>query len=378
MRSRLLGLRWLTLSVAAAALGCASGAKDDPVGTQTSTTTHSGGHGGSTAQGGGGAGGAGGLGTGGSGACAGALDGTPCGDPGEPECDLSACAAGQCVPSLAALDAPCGSAVDTECDPADGCDGQGACETRIAASGASCGDTTEATCDHADSCDGQGACLDNLEAASVPCGSAADTTCTDPDSCDGAGVCLAANAADGLVCDDCQAGPGQCTVCGAGVCLGNCAAGALTTLYANNNGFHGNMFDIVALTNVTISSFDANLAPGGHQMEIYYRPGTWVGFDLSSAGWTLAGTAAVNSAAADQPTPVPIAVNVSIPAGQRYAFYVTTGGTSMEYTDGTAVGNVAAQNADLQVLEGNGNQYPFMSGFTPRIWNGTVHYDACP
>ena len=42
--------------------------------------------------------------------------------------------------------------------------------------------------------------------------------------------------------------------------------------------------------------------------------------------------------------------------------------------NGTAVGDVAAQNSDLQILVGAGVNYPFGALFTPRIWNGTIYY----
>ena len=70
-------------------------------------------------------------------------------------------------------------------------------------------------------------------------------------------------------------------------------------------------------------------------------------------------------------------------------FFANTGGgsgvASLNYTNGTGVGNVAAQNSDLKIYEGygtsdilpntgswSGNGY----GFSPRIWNGSLTYTA--
>jgi len=52
------------------------------------------------------------------------------------------------------------------------------------------------------------------------------------------------------------------------------------------------------------------------------------------------------------------------------------GEVDFNYTDGTAVGAVAASNGDLQILQGTGKEYPFGTSFTPRVWNGTIYYGA--
>jgi hypothetical protein len=138
------------------------------------------------------------------------------------------------------------------------------------------------------------------------------------------------------------------------------------------------MFDVYAVNTVTIRCFEANLYAGTTaNYEIWYRPGTHVGFQNNSAGWTQLGTAsAVTSAGNNLPTALPIPVNVTIPAGMTYAFYITNdfgGGTS--YTDGTAVGNYLAGDANLTVYEGVGKSYPFGLTFTVRNFNGTIFYD---
>ncbi len=157
-----------------------------------------------------------------------------------------------------------------------------------------------------------------------------------------------------------------------------CSGGSLTSPFVTNNGLDGNMFDIVAKSNVTIDAFDVNIDPGTQDIEIYYRPGSYVGFENSSAGWTQVGTAiSVVSNGNNVATPVPLPVNVAIPAGQTYAFYVTTVNGNMNYSNGTTVGAVFVEDAAIQVLEGAGKDYPFTGGFSPRVWSGNVHYTVC-
>lgn len=160
----------------------------------------------------------------------------------------------------------------------------------------------------------------------------------------------------------------------------NAYPASLTTTFSSNNSMNGNMFEINAINSVIIKSFDGNLQPPSQNMLIYYRPGSYTGFELSSAGWTLVGTAnGVVSNGDDVATPIPIPVNVTIPAGQTYSFYITTDGSGpngrINYTDGTTEHAVYVSDSNIQILEGIGVEYPFADTFVPRIWNGTVHYD---
>jgi hypothetical protein len=152
-------------------------------------------------------------------------------------------------------------------------------------------------------------------------------------------------------------------------------AASLSTTYANNNSQNGIMFDLVANQSLTITGIAVNLQAGSHSLQIYGRTGTWVGFDASNAGWTLLGSPTATSAGTGVATTIPIALNISLTTGQRYALYVTTTDEStVFYTNGTGVGNIAATDGFLQILEGVGKAYPFSTTFTPRIPNVTIVY----
>lgn len=151
----------------------------------------------------------------------------------------------------------------------------------------------------------------------------------------------------------------------------------LATPYNQNNGQRGVMFDVDAINTITITCFDASLYAGTTaNYEIYYKVGTHQGFQNNSAAWTFVGAAnAVTSNGSGVPTNIPIAVNVTIPAGQTYAFYVTnTSGGGLNYTDGSNYANVIASNADLRTYEGTGKSYPFGLSFVTRSFNGHIHY----
>lgn len=156
------------------------------------------------------------------------------------------------------------------------------------------------------------------------------------------------------------------------------AAFIMNTPYNSNNGQRGCMFDITATNAVTIRCFESNVYAGTTaNYEIYYRAGTHVGSENNAAAWTfIGGATGITSAGNNVPTALPIPVNVTIPAGATYSFYITNdfgGGTS--YTDGTAVGNFLAADANITVFEGVGKSYPFGLTFAVRNFNGHIFYD---
>lgn len=157
------------------------------------------------------------------------------------------------------------------------------------------------------------------------------------------------------------------------------ACDSVTSTFAGGNGQNGNMFDITAVTDVTITqfygNFDTATASSGY-VKVYYKSGSYMGSETTPSAWTLVDSALVTGGGSGTPTPIPIMVNVTIPMGQTYGFYVTTTGTGMDvdYTNGTTEGAVYASDANIQFKEGKGVAYPFGSNFTPRIWNGIIFY----
>jgi hypothetical protein len=152
---------------------------------------------------------------------------------------------------------------------------------------------------------------------------------------------------------------------------------SLTTMFASDNGQDGNMFNVTAATDIQIVSFDMNIDAGATTIEVYTCPGGYNGNELNAGAWTLVGSGSTNGVGADVATPLPFAVDIQVQAGQTMGIYLTTSsGTDFNYTNGSTEGAVAAQNQDLTIDEGRGVQYPFVTTYTPRIWNGTLYYFA--
>ena len=73
---------------------------------------------------------------------------------------------------------------------------------------------------------------------------------------------------------------------------------------------------------------------------------------------------------------IPIPGGVTIPAGGTYGFWVGRVTGSVQYTNGVGTPGVSvwASDANLTITEGHGGMYPYGTNYSPRGWNGTVHY----
>jgi subtilisin-like proprotein convertase family protein len=156
---------------------------------------------------------------------------------------------------------------------------------------------------------------------------------------------------------------------------------SLSTTLAGGNGNFGNMFDVNALSDISIDSFDVHGEDGvTFDVEVWAKTGTWVGSENSPGDWTLIGTApGVVSNGSGVVTPLNLSLGYTMAAGETHAFYVTpidpaSGG--FQYTNGTTVGAVFAADANIEFLEGAGNAYPFGTTFQPRIFNGNIVYST--
>jgi hypothetical protein len=157
---------------------------------------------------------------------------------------------------------------------------------------------------------------------------------------------------------------------------------SLTTTYAGGNGQDGNMFNVTAVNTVTITSFDVHFGLGTVPFEVYSIAGGYQGNETNAAAWTLIGSGQhIVTTPQGTGQPLALAIDVTIQAGQTVGFYVTnTGGSAPNiiYSNGTGV---LYQDANIQMPEGVGKAYPFGGTYTPRTWNGTVHYtlgSPCP
>jgi hypothetical protein len=164
------------------------------------------------------------------------------------------------------------------------------------------------------------------------------------------------------------------------VSQGDIAATPLTTTL---NGFYsssGNMFDIQALNDVFITGFDITMNTFyTSDIEVYYKPGSYLGSEYLPGNWILVGTASdIQGGGLGVAVPLNLSLFVHIAAGTSGAFYITCNNyysyLSNQY--GTSAGNVYVQDENIQVKEGISNYYPFGYAFGPYAFGGKVRYTA--
>ncbi|MDQ5929936.1 MAG: hypothetical protein QG594_1718 [Bacteroidota bacterium] len=152
------------------------------------------------------------------------------------------------------------------------------------------------------------------------------------------------------------------------------------TPYNSDNSNKGVMFNIISTSNtITITSFDFNMIGNSTgDFEIYYKSGGYQGFESDAGAWTLIGTATnVTALGTNNVSPIPLPIDVIIPAGQTYGFYVTNNNPSA--TAGIRYRNnsgplVIASDANISIYSGIGKAYPFGQNYNNRSVNCTVHY----
>ncbi|MEW6468235.1 MAG: T9SS type A sorting domain-containing protein [Bacteroidota bacterium] len=151
----------------------------------------------------------------------------------------------------------------------------------------------------------------------------------------------------------------------------------------------GYFFDIEAVNQVTIRHFHTmSQNCGTIDVSVYYRTGTYSGNETNSSAWTLAGsitgwTPACAVSCPIPPTQVPVPINVCIPQGQRYGFYViiTTNSTTatLESHSNLPEGSIGAQDANIILYTGKGQAVTgaFAGNLTIDLtWQGIIDYDC--
>jgi len=144
---------------------------------------------------------------------------------------------------------------------------------------------------------------------------------------------------------------------------------SLTTTLASGNGQDGVMFEISPQKNMFLKQFSTSMDAGSRDVEIYYKEGQR---SSTASDWTrLDSVAGVQGCGDGCATLIPTVFDLFLTANDTYAFYITTVGGGMNYTNGDIS---QYSNSDVDIFNGIGRAYPFGTEFDPRMWNGTMYY----
>ncbi|MCC7433963.1 MAG: PEP-CTERM sorting domain-containing protein [Methanoregulaceae archaeon] len=155
----------------------------------------------------------------------------------------------------------------------------------------------------------------------------------------------------------------------------------------SNNGTGGIFMDLTPTTSdLLVSGFDTmfgSAAGSAVQIQVYTRPGTYVGFQGSNVGWTLLETANAVSNGTLTMAGISLTNSIYLTAGQTTGVYlhsITTGGGIRYFGTGTT-SNTNFANADLALFSAHSRTGAVAFAgtmFTPRALTGNVYYTAVP
>lgn len=165
-------------------------------------------------------------------------------------------------------------------------------------------------------------------------------------------------------------------------------AGGLSTA-PPNNGSGGVFLDLTPTTNplffevFEVPTMAALGAPV--QVEVWTRPGTYVGSTTSSTGWTLVQTVS-GTGGATTSTPVPFTLTppITLPSGTTTGVYLhsITAGGGIRYTGtGALPPQTTWSNADITLFSDVARTGAVSFGgsqFTPRTFSGTIQFATTP
>ena len=159
---------------------------------------------------------------------------------------------------------------------------------------------------------------------------------------------------------------------------------SLITPLAGGNGSSGTTFNLI---NTSGSPLDiTGISQGGtytltnELMEVWMYPGDVYATPLPIGappypGWIMVGSATINTQGGTTLGFIPISGAI-IPTGGTYSFRVQTQATTVSYTNGIGTAGITAyaSDANITVTEGHGGSNTDWFAFTPRQFNGAIHY----
>jgi hypothetical protein len=162
-------------------------------------------------------------------------------------------------------------------------------------------------------------------------------------------------------------------------------AGSLTTAYNYNSGLVGNgstiFMDLNVTSGITVTSLDVNIGNSTPvSLNVFARTGTASGFEQNPTGWTLVSSGTGTGAGSDNPTAVdltdftlnPGVTGIAVQYMSGFLNYINGNGTNQLYSNADlSLTAISASNSTVAGFDG-------ATVYSPRVFSGTVYYDAVP
>jgi len=168
------------------------------------------------------------------------------------------------------------------------------------------------------------------------------------------------------------------TVSGGTPCY-NGSAMSLAGASSTSTQWASNAFDVVATSDLQITSIDQPFMSGMGTADVYYRLGSGSGFEADPNGWMLAGSASIMTNFIGDVNNIPVSINVG--AGETVCIYVHGVGVNTTFGAGvdSTYNSVVSSDANLSIIggfatggaPGSGTTYPSAGSYD---FGGNVNY----
>jgi len=138
--------------------------------------------------------------------------------------------------------------------------------------------------------------------------------------------------------------------------------------------WNGCMFDLVAHEDIIIDSLDVKIHSTGNQgIQVYKKPGSYLGYETDNFAWTLLGedTVYVNSST-DFTSVHPGTFSMS--AGDTIGIYIQLSNSSSTLSYYSSGSERIDSTNELTIITGSGIVHNFGGSYYPRNWCGQVFY----
>lgn len=168
---------------------------------------------------------------------------------------------------------------------------------------------------------------------------------------------------------------------------GTAMGGVIAANPLSNNGTGGIFLNLTPTsTSLNLTAFATqfgNAAGGVATVEVWTRPGSYVGFTTSNVGWTLTQTVVgVSAGTATTSADIPLTTPILLPFGSTTAVYLVGTGVSPIRYFGTGTTSLTSfSNADVSLftdISRTGGVAFAGTQFTPRAFVGTLTYEVVP
>ena len=163
-------------------------------------------------------------------------------------------------------------------------------------------------------------------------------------------------------------------------------AAILTTAVNTSGGCEGIFVDVTAKSQAVHITGLESVVVGADNVSVFYKTGSYSGFEQTAGAWTLLNTASVTGGSGVIQTlfPINVGAGVTIPAGQTYGFLVwidnAAGSTVKAIRYDTSGVTDTTEDSLIRIFSGMSScggsvNDPFDGTSSIRAWRGSVIYN---